>query len=663
MRTHLLNPWLSLVLLFGAAHAQPPIAPTPIEPNPKGERTGDYVLSQSFELGYRFADINGNREKYRSDVNFRNGLRLLSSSLDLHSRDAKNRIIDELRIHTQGLGNDPYQFASVTARKNKAYQYLLTWRENAYFNPALTISNGQHRIDTVHRLQDHELTLFPGSSFRLIGGYSRNAQNGPALSTLNINAHSGDEFALFTPIARTQDLYRFGAQLTLGGWALHLRREWDEYSERILQDLTSGTGNNAADSTVLQRLTALEPIRGSAPSWQGMLFRESKWYAVNGRFGHVSGRRNFVLDESLVGTDRFGIFNRQLAVSGNARRPVSVGNLNLSLMPSDRLTLTNHFSFHQTRMDGDSTYREISNINGDFTELRFQYLGIRLFSNETQASYRLTRSTKVYGGYQTAGRRIRSVEATEFFGVPDRSEATQENRQHAGLAGFVWQTRRGFTLQASGELGRNSRPFYPVSDRDYHALQARAQYRTQLWRAALQYRNNFNFNGIGLANFAARTQALSADFQYTPRTGPFSLEASFARLKIRSLGAIAYFANNRLVSGDRSLYLSDLYTGSLGIRTAFRKRADLYVGYTRVQDVGDRRSNATGSAGYSALPALLQAQVFRVTFQSPMARLSITVTPKLRWNAGYQFYGYGEQFANRQNYRANTGFTSITWSF
>jgi hypothetical protein len=51
---------------------------------------------------------------------------------------------------------------------------------------------------------------------------------------------------------------------------------------------------------------------------------------------------------------------------------------------------------------------------------------------------------------------------------------------------------------------------------------------------------------------------------------------------------------------------------------------------------------------------------------TPLARLSIRVTPKIRWNAGWQFYNYHELFGltvPMQNYRANTGYTSVLWSF
>jgi hypothetical protein len=49
-----------------------------------------------------------------------------------------------------------------------------------------------------------------------------------------------------------------------------------------------------------------------------------------------------------------------------------------------------------------------------------------------------------------------------------------------------------------------------------------------------------------------------------------------------------------------------------------------------------------------------------------MARISVKITPKMRWNVGFEFYDYAEQFGllgYYQNYTARTGYTSILWSF
>ena len=63
------------------------------------------------------------------------------------------------------------------------------------------------------------------------------------------------------------------------------------------------------------------------------------------------------------------------------------------------------------------------------------------------------------------------------------------------------------------------------------------------------------------------------------------------------------------------------------------------------------------------MPAFQAAQTFPLSFQSPLARFSLRITEKIRWNAGYQYYGYKEDFYNRENYRAHTGYTSVLWSF
>jgi hypothetical protein len=102
---------------------------------------------------------------------------------------------------------------------------------------------------------------------------------------------------------------------------------------------------------------------------------------------------------------------------------------------------------------------------------------------------------------------------------------------------------------------------------------------------------------------------------------------------------------------------------NLGARFTILRRADLYAGYSHVQDVDDGRAAPVGAGVYSALPVLQAAQTFPLRYLSPQVRLSIRITPKLRWNTGYQYYGYREQFSALQNYRANTGFSSLAFSF
>ena len=141
-------------------------------------------------------------------------------------------------------------------------------------------------------------------------------------------------------------------------------------------------------------------------------------------------------------------------------------------------------------------------------------------------------------------------------------------------------------------------------------------------------------------------------------SGPrFSLDAGYQKLHLDTVSH-CLFAGGILNQGFNSLYFSNLHTAYFGIRFAYKERAELYAGLTRVQDTGDGRNIAAGSGIGSPRGVFQVVQAFPLTFQSPMARLSIRITPKLRWNAGWQFFNYDEKFqlfVASQGYRANTG--------
>ena len=82
-------------------------------------------------------------------------------------------------------------------------------------------------------------------------------------------------------------------------------------------------------------------------------------------------------------------------------------------------------------------------------------------------------------------------------------------------------------------------------------------------------------------------------------------------------------------------------------------------------------SGVSAPAFFSPPGTLIQSllnsvQTFPLTYQSPLARVSFRISSKVRWNAAWQFYNYGEQFhlfAYNQNFHAHTGYTSVLWAF
>ncbi len=636
----------------------------------RGENTGDYNIVQSWELGYRFATVGGNRGEYRADVNYGNGIRLLNSSLTVNSKDGKGHLFDEIVLTTQGLGNDPYESVVLRAQKNRVYEYDFTWRRNDYYNPGLLVAGGFDAENTTHRWQDHDLTIFPQSKFKLRLGYSRNDDSGPALTSQQFFDSQSDALPLFSNVRREFNEYRVGGEIEVAKMKLTVLRRWEFYKEDSPESLTSPESTNDPNNpATLQSFAKSEPLRGYTPGWLVNLYTQRRWFSVNGRFTYNGGQQNFVLDESAVGMDRFGANqNRFIQVSGNARRPVTAADGLVNLFLTKKLTLVNNSSFTNTRIDGNNSFEQFDLSTLSDQILNFQFLGIRLFTNSTDLRYQFTPRFGLYTGYEYSDRLVRSNESAATPGSPyDGLIAQQSNHQHVGSVGFNWLIWKGLRLHAEGEIGRNDAPFYPTSLKDYHAISGRVQYRVKKIQLSANYKEDYNNNSITLTSYSSHARNFTASGTWSPLRW-FLVDASYSHLHLDTLGGIAFFAGSpraSLITGDNSIYVSNIHAATLGVRFVVGKRADLFVGYNVTRDVGDGRLANSGPSD-SVLALLYSVQTFPLIFQSPVARISIQLHEKLRFNMGFQYYGYKEDFgllSINENYRGNTGYTSLQWSF
>lgn len=660
--------FLYALLSAGLLSAQPTVAPSgePTEPN-RGDDLSGYNILQSFELGYRWNNVDGDNGMYRSTVNFGRGVRLLSSSLSVQSKEGHGRLFDQILLNTEGLGGDPYQSAILRIEKNRVYRYDFTWRSDAYYNPGLTIAGGEHFMDTTRNLQDQDLTLFPQSWMRFFLGYARDTQSGPALSTMQLFDGSGDEYPLFSNQRIQQNEYRLGGEVRLLGFRLNVLHAWEDFKQDGEQFITGvEPGNNPNDLNRLNSYVSTMPYHGTSPYWRVGLFREGKKYwAMNGRFTYVAGNRGFIQNETAAGFNPVGAATLlQTSTYGNAQRPAATGNLLFSLFPANMVTVTNETSVYNIRMSGSSYFEQYTNGSPITPILFFNYLGIRTISNTTDIQVRPKSWFSVHAGYTYDDRRIASAADANLIttGLQLIPPIDQSNVLHAGTLGFRLKPSKSITLSFDGDLGHANKPIYPISDKDYHALRARAEYKHKQFRLSGYARSDYNTNSISLSSFASHSRQYGADVSWVPKDW-FALDAGYSKLHLDTLGGLSYFIDNALVTGTDSYYVSNLHTGTLAAHFTVRKRADLSIGYSHIQDLGDGRATPLGSGAYASNPSFLAAQTFPLRFVSPQARLSIRLTNRLRWNAGYQYYGYREDFSSLQDYLANTGYSSVSWSF
>jgi hypothetical protein len=655
--------------IAGAALAQPPVAPTPeTVGSARGENWNDYNITNSFETGYRFAEVFGNDGKYRSDVNYRNGIRLLSSGFSMNSKDGHGGLFDEILLNTLGLGGDPYEFANLRIQKNRLYRYDMLWRLDEYYNPALTISFGEHFRNTSRRMQDHDLVLFPQSKIQFRFGYSRNDQDGPALSTVQLFNSRGDIFTPFMDVRRLYNEFRIGNDIELKGFKFSWLHAWDNFKEDSTYQLGAAQPFPPGP-TSLNSFNRVDPAHGNSPFWRGNLNGERKRWATNARITYVGAQRNFALNEDAVGFMNRNSMNLQTLVSGNASRPTTAGDFLLSFFPTDRLTITNNTSVYTTRISGQSLYNQYNNATNVEDVLFFQFLGIRTITNSTDINYRFSPMVSLYGGYHYSERQIRSSEQLNFPEFPGPFQGiTTEQSDHinAGLGGLRLRPIKPLTIMLEGELSFANHPFTPIADRNFHAIRARVQYKAKNLLLSGAYLENYNTNSITVSVHSSRARTYSFNASWTPHPW-FSLDAGYSKLHLDSVSGIAFFAGGQEITGFNSIYISNIHAANLGARFAIKKRADLYVGYTITRDTGDGRSAPFPPGTTDPVTTLLDpAQTFPLSFQSPLARLSVRLSPKVRWNVGWQFYNYHEDFqvlSMSQNYHANTGYSSVLWEF
>ncbi|MBV8552233.1 MAG: hypothetical protein JOY54_13095 [Acidobacteriaceae bacterium] len=653
-------------------YAQASVAPTTETVGPtRGDTWRDYNVVNSFEVGYRLVTVSGNTQMYDSQINFHDGVRLFSSFFTMDSKNGHGLLFDQAIVTTNGLGGDPYSSATVRVQKNRIYEYNLLWRNSQYFNPGLTTDGGagEHLLDTSYTLQDHNLTLFPQSSIRFSLGYSRNDQSGAGISTVQLFQTngpfdpSGDVFPLFENVKLVQNDYRLGTEVHWLGFVLTVMHGWEDFKDDTPYQFTGNApGDNPLNSATLTSFYRAQPYHGTSPYWQVALFRDSKWISFNGRFTYTGGVRSFVINESAIGTNQFGaLANQQILAFGNASRPAATGNLNITLLPTSKLTIASRTSVYNIRTEGNSAYLQYDNATQSSDLLYFQFLGIRTVETDLSVQYQLRNWLDLHGGYAYSDRLISSSPQFAFTNITSPVPYTQTNILNSGTFGLRLKPVAPLTILLDGEIGHASQPFTPKGDRNYNAFSGRIQYKIKNLQLMALSNTDYNNNSVTLSSYSSHARTFSASVSWTPKTW-FSLDASYSKQHVDTLGGIAFFANAQFFPDQVSYYVSNLHSGTLAARFSL-KRADLYIGYSRVQDTGDGRSDPVSTIIGPNLAAFQTAQTFPLTFQSPSARISVRITERVRWNVGYQYYGYTEKFFDGENYLANTGYTSILWSF
>ena len=367
-----------------AVEAQPVVTPTPDRPDDI-DKAGVYTISNSFEAGYRFSDVSGNRDVYRSSVNFGNGMRLFEGQLRINTQEGTGSFFDEFAFNTFGAGNDPYQSSILRIEKNALYRYDMQFRVVNYFNRLPSLWNGERGVNSERVFQNHDLTLFPGTRFEVLLGYDRSNHTGPGFSsegTSSVGAFKKDQFIRLTNnLRQLNNQYRAGVNVRAAGLAITFMQAFDNYREDTEYADGSVFPTQATNVQPVESLRRDEPIHGNTPVTSVAIRTENEHLVgFHGRYVYASGSRNFVLSEDVTALDpALGLSTlRQTVILGKGRRKQGSGDFTITVMPSDPWTITNTTSINNSRIGGDAALFETSLFTNEF--MRLEELGVRHIS-------------------------------------------------------------------------------------------------------------------------------------------------------------------------------------------------------------------------------------------------------------------------------------------
>lgn len=216
------NRWLLLVLCVAAINVSAQTIPIDLE------------------IGYRFTDVSGNENVYRTQINEEEGL--LIRALTLATAD--------FRLDVSDLGVGPAGALRLEMRRDGWYRFNLRYRRADAFSALPSFALGQHTFDRTRDLVDADLEFSRWTKVKPFIGYTWNRFEGPGTTTWHVGQ---DEFLLSQDLHDTDRELRLGAAFELGPVTGQFTQGWRQFRGRESLTLAPGAGNGNNTSPVLGR--------------------------------------------------------------------------------------------------------------------------------------------------------------------------------------------------------------------------------------------------------------------------------------------------------------------------------------------------------------------------------------------------------------------------
>jgi hypothetical protein len=572
------GPTLVLMLLAGVAVGQTP-TPTPKKSDAKkpattteaGEDAGNYNIISSIEIGYRGIRVDGDLNKYRSDLNYKAGPRLFDSSFLMRSKDGQGELFDTLLVTSTGWGADPQGNFRISAEKPKWYRFEGTYRRFKYFRFLNNIDNpnwifspatfsrppnpvtGEHGFNTQTALGDFDLTLLPkNEKIRFNVGYSPERYSGPAFTSYH---QGGNEFILLSNLKSRANDFRIGADGKVGPIDFSIQQGFRRFRDDSFINLGPTTGVNlnpaVASFTTFNRQ---EPTRGSLNytrlSLHSLL---AKKLDITGRVTYSKTTSNSTFLENETGVNfatRIGsgataqlgspniLLLGQYNIPGTVNRPNWLGDIGVTFLATDKFRVSNTFRVETFQINGIDVFNDTFSVQrGAVIDTRsFSNLGVnkstmyRKYQDTVEGDYQFNTRYSIHFGYRYGSRRIEqilsgfalnsnapapltSIAACITPAVTCAKDDLETNHTNAFLGGFKARPIKNWTIYFDAEHGTADNVFTRIGNYNYTNIRAKSRYspnRKINFNLGLITKDNANpseIAGVSLTDFGVNVKS------------------------------------------------------------------------------------------------------------------------------------------------------------
>lgn len=417
---------------------------------------GGFQVGGAIELGYRFTDINGSRDRYKEAVNLMQGLRLFDFNLWGRNLDEKKGLVDYFSLSTNGIG-DPFPTARLEIKKNKTYDLVATYKEYKYFfdREDNFFFTDNHDFNQKTRMGTVTLTVYPKEDIQLNLGYSRWEREGDAGVP-----------GLFFPFAMDQQLkeglnqYFVSADFPIGGWDFHVKQTFWNFSN---QDIMGGPQFERQDEHVNTYVTSIKAHTRLGERWD---------LDTGYVFAHSDGRAG------LVTFPGFGVDSG----NGDFNFNTHIFQLGMSYLIKSNLIAHLDYQFHATDQDGRSNSDPFLNAPANASTA----FNLSAHTGTFQLEYLPRENLTLKAGYRIQYQHINGDDfvVDQFDG--GKSPGSTTILTHGWIGSANWKPYKFLTLFGEYQGANFDNPYTRISPESENIARIRIKYDTPIEKLSLK---------------------------------------------------------------------------------------------------------------------------------------------------------------------------------